>query len=219
MNSSTVCMVWSWEGCLTQVLRHLLPLPRCLRPPRLPQRHRLLALRQYLQELRAMMNSSTGCMEWSWEGCLTQSLNHHPPLPHCLRPPRLPQRHQHPLALNLLLSGTRAMMNSSTGCMVWSWGGYLTKSLRHLLLPPRLSQHQVLPVMRLCLRQRRAMIKSSTGCMVWIWLGCLTQSLEQLPPLPRCLLPPCLPQRHQQPPALCPRRKRVRITSYTGCMV
>ena len=190
MNSSTGCMVWSWEGCLTQSLNHHPPLPRCPRPPRLPQRHqRLSALCLRLPGMTAIMNSSTGCMVWSWEGCPTKPLRHLRPPPPCLRPPRLPKRHQRLSALHLRLPGMRAMMNSFTVCMVWSWESCPTKPLRHLrppprcLRPPRLPQfHQRLPALRQYLQEMRAMVNSSTECMVWSWEGCLTQSLRHLIP-------------------------------------
>ena len=144
--SSTGCMVWSWEGCLTQSLRHLLLLPRCLRPPRLPQRQQQpLALNLPVLEKMSMIKSSTGCMVWSLEGCLIQCLRHLLPPPHCLHPPRLLQRHLRLPAMHLLLSGMRAMMNSSTVCMVWSWEGCLTQSLRHLRPPPRCLRPPRLP--------------------------------------------------------------------------
>ena len=204
IKSSTGCMVWSLVGCLTKSLRHLLLLPRCLRPPRLPQRQQQPpALHLPVLEKTAMMNSSTGCMVWSWVGCLTQSLRHLLPPPHCLRPPRLSQRHLRLPVMHLLLPGMRAMMNSSTGCMVWSWEVCLTQSLRHLLLlprclrPPRLPQRQQQqPALHLPVLEKMSMMNSSTGCMVWSLEGCLTQSLRHLLPPPHCLRPRRLSQRH-----------------------
>ena len=317
MKSSTGCMVWTWVGCLTRSLRQILPLPRCLPPrlpqPRLPQRRLLPLLLQqrrllpllllplllpqrhqrlpalHLQERRlVLMKSSMGCMVWTWVGCLTWSLRQI--LPYCLPPrllqhqvlpPRLlplllPQRHQRLPALHLQ-ERRLVLMKSSTGCMVWTWVGCLTRSLRQILplprcLPPRLPQRRLLPLLLLplllpqrrllplLLQQRRllpllllplllpqrhqrlpalhlqerrlVLMKSSTGCMVWTWVGCLTKSLRQilpycLPPrllqhqvLPPRLLPLLLPQRHQRLPAQhLQERRLVLMKSSTGCMV
>ena len=198
MKSSTGCMVWTWVGCLTRSLRQILPLPYCL-PPRLlqhqvlpprllplllPQRHQRLPA-QHLQERRmVLMKSSTGCMVWTWVGCLTRSLRQILPLPRCL-PPRLPQCR----LLPLLLPPPRLPQ----------------RRLLPLLLPQR---HQRLPALHLQER-RLVLMKSSTGCMVWTWVGCLTKSLRQIlqDPLPRLPRHPLLPQ-HQPNRPKSPRQPR-----------